>query len=467
MKNKIFVFAILFFTVFSINAKAQSGAIDSTFNPGTGANNGIKTSALQSDGKIIIGGSFYSFNETSRNNIARVNADGTLDATFDPGTGASSFVETVALQSDGKILIGGYFTSYNGTSRNYIARLNADGTLDTAFDPGAGANNSVHTIAIQSDGKIIIGGDFLLYNGTQRSCIARLNADGTLDATFDPGTGANNGAHNCVEATALQSDGKIIIGGDFTTYNGINRKRVARLNTDGALDVTFNSGTVVSNSSVFAIALQNDGKIIIGGDFTSGTSNSFIARLNTDGALDTTFNYGGGCIMTITLQSDGKVFIGGAFPSYNGIPINHFARLNTDGTLDVTFNTGIGPNSAVLTAALQSDGKIIICGGFTDYNGNARKRIARILNPDVGISHAQANAAISIYPNPVSNELNIEIEGNKEPVNFEILNSTGQVVFKGNLVEKTTVQTNHWAAGVYLIKLGNEKVFEFKKVIKE
>jgi len=367
---------------------AQAGAIDPSFNPGDlgfgngdGADNDIQTTALQSDGKIIIGGNFTSYNGTGRNYITRLNADGTLDATFNPGTGPNLPVSTIALQPDGKIIIGGTFTSYNGTGRNYIARLNTDGTLDATFDPGTGAGSYVSTTALQPDGKIIIGGNFTLYNGTVMNRIARLNADGTLDATFNTGTGADNDVYT----TALQPDGKIIIGGDFTMYNGTARIRIARLNADGTLDATFNPGTGTSGQ-VYTTALQSDGKIIIGGNFAvyNGTVSNKIARLNADGTLDVTFNLGTGPdnnVHCTALQPDGKIIIGGIFISYNGTARIRIARLNADGTLDATFDPGAGASDLVFTTALQPDGKIIIVGRFTAYNGTARGRIAR-LNAD-------------------------------------------------------------------------------------
>jgi uncharacterized delta-60 repeat protein/gliding motility-associated-like protein len=410
------------------------GTLDTSFNPGIEANNQIRTIALQSDGKIIIGGSFTSFNSTERNRIARLNTDGTLDTSFNPGAGANSFVNKTALQSDGKIIIGGDFTSYNGTVCNYIGRLNVDGTLDISYNPGTGTNWNVLTISIQPNGKIIIGGNFTSFNGTSRNHIARLNTDGSLDISFNPGMGANflthstaiqsdgkillggdftsyngtarnriarlnengsldtgfapltgMGASNPIWTTSIQPDGKIILGGDFTSCNGTESNHIARLNTDGTLDTSFNAGTG-ANNRVRAIALQPDGRIIIGGSFTSynGIVRNRIARLNANGTLDVSFNSGTGVIgdiATITLQPDGKIIIGGNFISYNDTPINDIARLNADGTLDTSFNPGTGTNGAAVTISLQSDGKIIIAGGFTSYNGTARNNIAR-LNAD-------------------------------------------------------------------------------------
>ena len=358
----------------------SDGSLDATFNVGTGLNGYVNATAIQSDGKIIIGGGFTSYNGTAINRIARLNTDGSLDATFILSTGANSNVLSTVIQSDGKIIIGGLFTTYNGTAINRIARLNTNGSLDATFIVGTGANSDVRATAIQSDQKIIIGGDFTSYNGTGRNYIARLNTSGSLDITFIGGSGLNG----YINATAIQSDGKIIIGGDFTSYNGTAINHIARLNTDGSLDTTFDVGTG-TNAFVYTMAIQSDGKIIIGGNFNTynGIGRNYIARLNTDGTLDVTFNIGTGTsfVYTTAIQSDGKIIIGGVFTSYNGTAINRIARLNTDGSLDATFNVGTGANNIVYTTAIQSDGKIIIGGVFTSYNGTARNQIAR-LNTD-------------------------------------------------------------------------------------
>jgi uncharacterized delta-60 repeat protein len=375
------------FTLFNGSARNRiarlnaDGSFDNTFNPRTGANDEIWSITLHPNGKILIGGFFTSYNGTTRNRIARLNADGSLDNTFNPGTGATALVYYTALQPNGNIVICGWFTNFNGIARNYIARLNTNGFLDSTFSPRTGASDNVLSTAFQPDGKIIIGGDFTTYNGIERNNIARLNVDGSLDNSFNLG----NGANGTVNSIALETDGKIIIGGAFTTYNGINRNRIARLNADGSLDTTFNPGTG-ANNFVLSITLQPDGNIIIGGWFNSynGNNRNRIARLNTDGSLDTTFKPGSGAdwfIYPTALQPNGKIIVGGDFNDYDGTLINRIVRLNADTSLDNTFNPGTGANGAVYATALQPDGKIIIGGAFTTYNGTTRNRIAR-LNAD-------------------------------------------------------------------------------------
>jgi uncharacterized delta-60 repeat protein len=361
----------------------SNGSLDTAFNPGP-INGAIRSVLRQSDGKVLIGGDFTSnkFNPgIGRNYFARLNSNGILDASFNPPTGASDLVLSSAIQADDKILIGGAFIFYNGIARNFIARLNSDGSLDPSFNIGTGANGNVSTIYIQPDGKILIGGDFTSYNGTARNRVARLNSDGSLDSSFNPGTGTNSN----VVSLGVQSDGKILIGGFFTSYNGIARNRVARLNSDGSLDSSFNPGTGF-NEAVDALLIQPDGKILAGGRFSQFQSISTlrIARLNSDGSLDTSFNLGVGLnsfLSSFALQSDGKIILTGPFSAYNGIPINRVARLNPDGSLDTGFNPSLGPNSSVRVSAIQSNGKILIGGDFTSYNGTVRNRIA-LLNPD-------------------------------------------------------------------------------------
>ena len=261
------------------------GSLDGSFNPN--ANSYVICSAIQTNGQIVIGGSFTAVGGTAHNYIARLNADGTVDASFNPS--ANGPVQNLAIQADGKIVIGGTFNVMGGVSRNGIARLNADGTLDVGFNPNAGSGSLsygiVYSAAIQPDGKIVIGGNFNLVGGVSRNYIARLNADGTLDLGFNPNANANN----VVNSTAIQADGKIVIGGLFIFVNGSVRNHIARLNADGSLDAGFDPN---SNGEVYSLAIQTDGKIVIAGVFSnlSGMGWNYLARVNADGSSDIGFN---------------------------------------------------------------------------------------------------------------------------------------------------------------------------------
>jgi uncharacterized delta-60 repeat protein len=359
------------------------GSDDTSFSvSGTGANVGAVV--RQSDGKLIVGGTFTAIAGTTRQSIARLNADGTFDATFDAGTGlsAAGLVNDLALQTDSKVVLVGVFTAYNGTTRGSIARANTDGTLEAGLSPTSSLVGNLNAIVRQSDGKILISGTLNSVNGTARGNIARLNADGTLDTSFDPGTGANA----FVTSIGIQSDGKIIIGGNFTSYNGTAINRVARLNADGSLDMSFNPGTGLASGDIYTIAFQTDGKILIGGLFTAYNAVTVgrIVRLNTDGSLDTSFATGTGAnssVRKIVVQPDGKIMVGGDFATFNGVAKTRLMRLNADGTDDTSFNTGTGLNNSVRDLVRHADGKIVIVGSFTTVNGTTRNRAAR-LNAD-------------------------------------------------------------------------------------
>ena len=361
-----------------------AGEADTLFPTSTQANGPVFALALQRtnnfvDGRVIVAGDFTQFNQVVRNRLARLMTNGTLDTTFDPGPGANDTIRTIVAQPDGRLLIGGFFTQIISTNRNRIARLNIDGSLDGSFNPGAGADSAVLAMMLQPDGKILAAGNFSSFNSISRPGIVRLNTNGSVDLTFNAGAGPNGPVY----AVALQSDGKILIGGEFSSVNGVARTRVARLNANGTLDTTFDPG-VGPNDSVRALAFQPDGGIVIGGSFTSvsGTTRGYLARLTSSGALDTTYMASvpgaNGTVFALALQPDGRVVVAGDFTQFNSVTRNRLTRLNTDGTSDPTINFGSGTDAFVAALAIQPDRKIILGGGFTTYDGQRRLRIARI-----------------------------------------------------------------------------------------
>jgi uncharacterized delta-60 repeat protein len=362
-------------------ANAQgAGSVDTTFDPGSGANSNVRTVTVQPDGKLLLIGNFTAVNGISHDGIARLNADGSLDNSFSAVVNTQN-VYAVALQPDGKIVLGGFFSAVNNTTRNQIARLNADGSLDASFDAGLGTGGGYFSIVAQSNGKLVVGGIFNMINGANRPSIDRFNADGSVDPGFNPGDGANG----AVKSVAVQADGKIVFGGAFTFVNGSERIGITRLNADGSADSSFNPGEGAgpAGSTVEAVAVQPDGKILIGGDFrtVNGVARAYLARLNADGSLDAGFNSGSGTssqVYSIAVQSDGKIVIGGSFISVDAVARNFIARLNADGSLDSGFDPGSGADATVTSVALQSDGKIVLGGGFTAINGVARVGIARL-----------------------------------------------------------------------------------------
>jgi uncharacterized delta-60 repeat protein len=367
----------------------SSGSVQSGFMPNGGINQSVNSIAVQSDGKMVIGGYFSAVGNTNRNNIARLNADGTLDTTFDPGSGANGNIWCIRLQTDGQILAGGNFTFVSGNIRNHIARFNSNGNLDLTFN--ANPSDTVSTIVQQPDGRILIGGTFTILALTNRHYVARLNTNGTLDTTFD----TISGPDAFVKCIALQPDGKVLVGGLFTSLGGTNRNHIARLNANGQLDLTFDSGNG-ANNWVQALAVQPDAKVLIGGSFTSinGTNRSGIARLLASGGLDVDFDPGAGpngSASCIALQPDGKIVIGGTFSAVSGVPRNRIARLNSDGSLDLSFDPGGGAaGSDVPAIVLQPDTKILAVGAFEMFGGRAMWSVARLFGdgPRLGIDRS-------------------------------------------------------------------------------
>jgi len=364
------------------------GSRDTSFN--SGANAHIQALAVQQDGKIVVGGDFNQLGGSARSRIGRLNSDGTLDAGFNPG--ANSQVQALAIQPDGEILVGGAFDMLGGISRLKIGRLHVDGTLDTSFNPGSDYNNSLPTLAVQPDGKIVVGGYFTSLGGSPCNFIGRLHVDGSLDTDFNPGT------DNTVAALAVQPDGGILVGGQFTTLGSSVRSKIGRLNPNGSLDANFNPG---ANDWVWALAVQPNGKILVGGSFTTlgGGARNRIGRLKADGTLDTGFNPGGdGSVLTLTVQPDGKILVAGSFTTLGGSARNNIGRLNSDGSLDTSFDPGA--NDLVYTLAVQPDGKILVGGNFTTLGGDNRDRIGR-LNAD-GSLDTGFNPGANAYVNSLA-----------------------------------------------------------------
>ena len=364
--------ASLLFALLLVVPPGYSQTADS-FNPGIpGSSTELYGLAAQPDGKILVGGSFLKLAGRAQYYLGRVNADGTPDLSFAPFDNRGSNVTCISVQSDGKILVGGKFKGIGGQSRSYIARLQSDGNLDTAFS--AIADSVVYTLAVQPDGRILAGGAFTNLNGQTRKFMGRFEAGGVLDTNFNP---LLDGAVNTM---ALQPDGGIVIGGSFSNVNGQVAIRLCRLNPDGSLDTNF-VGTV--GGSVWTVAVQADGSILVGGGFSTldGQAQANLGRLNADGSLDGSFNpVYSRLASTICLQADGRIIVAG-ISSLGAQSVTNVARLNVDGTLDPTFNAGAVGSMYAL--ALQSDGKLIVGGAnFTQLAGQTRTNIGRLNNPD-------------------------------------------------------------------------------------
>ena len=417
------------------------GNTATTFDPGTGADSEVRAAAYYPDGRYILGGSFTTYYGQTRSGIVRVNADGTLDTSFDPGSGTNGPVNALLLQADGRIVLGGDFTSVNGVARNGLARLNADGSVDAAFDaqltglaggttsayyppmgvsrleaasgrpqkaargpiPNAAKSSGfVTSLSTDASGNIVVGGSFTgtVLGGIEAALLRVQNDSGQPDPAF-AAPAAPNGR---VRATLALPNGKSVIGGEFTTVGGKAHPGIAQLNADGSVDDNFDPGGVgAQGGAVNALALQADGSIVLGGDFTSvaGASRARVARIKADGSLDASFDPGTGADKTVTsvsIQADtGKILLGGLFTKLNELETAALGRLEASGRADATFNAGTGANGMVSTLA-QSAGKSLLIGGdFTNVASTNANRLAVLGAGDIAFFAQQGYLDQGVY----------------------------------------------------------------------
>lgn len=347
----------------------SDGSLNSGFTSPTLEREGsVKEIAIGADGKAVIYGEFTKVNGTPRPGIARLNTDGTIDTAFDPGgTGFQGTVRSIAIQTDGKVIAGGSFNGYNGGPQAGLVRLNADGSIDSGFDPAILPAGSVLAVAIRADGKILIGGTFNFIDSTPTTKIALLDGNGNLDGAFSATIGGTN---QDVRVLVVQSDGKIMVGGFFSGVNGFNRTNLVRLNSDGTLDGAFNAGSISFISHVFQLP---DGKYLI------QEGNGGLKRLLSNGPIDNTFTTPTvGFLDAVQPAAGGTILIGGNFTTVNGTAKKYLARLLSDGSLDILFNPN-GTNARVWAFAAQADGNVIVGGDFYKIGSVGRVNVARLI----------------------------------------------------------------------------------------
>jgi len=352
------------------------GSTDLTFDTGlTGVVGSVYSSAIQTDGKIIIGGT----------NIARLNANGVVDNSFVIGSGANGTVRNITIQTDGKIIVSGDFTSFNGTVCNRIVRLNIDGSVDNTFLIGIGANNVCTSTAIQFNGKIIVVGKFTSFNGVSCNRIVRLNTDGTVDLTFNSGGGASSD----INSVSIQNDGKIIIGGDFLLYDGFLKSRIARLYGDC---ITPSAPTGLSVQSLCNGATIADLSVIgsnvrwystsTGGSPLSPTTTLINGNLyyasQTNVTCESVSRF---AVTAIINNSSSGIDTQTASESFNWIDGNTYTSSNNTATYQtsnhlgcdsiVTLNLTIKNNSAGIDTQIACDSFTWIDGITYTYNNNS------------------------------------------------------------------------------------------------
>ncbi len=413
------------------------GTPDSSFstylhNVGT-----VTALGVQPDGKVLLGDSSCCGNMSS-NNFVRLNADGSRDTAFNSGGIGFQFmnpgiVRAIAVQPDNKIVIGGRFDLVNNVSRNQIARINEDGTPDNSFQISTtGENrftsiNSISQITLQGDGKMLVSGSFsYVVNGANKQHYARLNEDGSIDTTFNTNVlitnvaVVNDGPPN---KTIALSDGKILIATYGGGTTGLYPPTPLKLNPDGSRDTSFNPsfappGFTINNFDLF---VQPDGKIVVGGNTGgSGYFGSFVVRLNSDGTVDSGFQINQEAqktVRSLAQHSDGKIIVSktAAWP----LTLGEVVRLNADGSADPTFNAGAGANGKINALLVLPNGKILVGGKFTQFNNQPRQNLA-LLGSDGKLDGALVNVNEEVLSLTLDNEGRILVGGA-----FTVINSGG------------------------------------------
>lgn len=335
-----------------------------TFNFGSGFDGPVNDIVYHPQiGKYIVGGNFFTYNGESISCIASLNSDGSLDTSFAQGTGFNGQVNKIHIQNDGKILVGGSFSSYDGNLSPGLIRLNSDGTYDNTLTVGDGVDGSISSIATDSTNNIIVVGAFNVYDNNAVGCLFKIDQFGVLDSSFTLNNGTGFNYFDTFGDIVVQPDDKILIAGAFNSFDGNSYNSLIRLNNDGTIDssLVVGSGTGGSGAKVNDLALLDNGDIIIVGEFGGWDSNlvGSIAKLSSLGVFDTNFttNNGSGSdkgLFTVEVLPDGNILIGGAIGVFNGNLVGRLARLLPDGSFDSSFNIGTGLNDDVRTLSWDS-----------------------------------------------------------------------------------------------------------------
>jgi uncharacterized delta-60 repeat protein len=379
-------------TLFGIACSSENNTNNAASNQIPSFNGTVLIISLSADGSkdVFVGGDFTTYNGGQANRIVRLNADGTIDQAFVVASGFDASVRSIvpAAAQSGNVFVGGEFTTYNGIQKARIVRLNADGTVDPSFATGTGFDNTVNIIAPAGDGSgaLYVGGAFSTYNGRPANSLVRLNADGTVDPTFVTGAGFDNTVFTVVPVG--DGTGDVYVGGAFTLYKGIQVMRIVRLNSDGSVDFAFPTTTGFDNTvQNMTLADDRSGNLYVGGDFTNykGIRANGLARLNSNGLLDLSFVTGIGfnnAVFSVVPAGDGtgKLYVGGAFTNYNGAQTNELVRINQNGAKDLSFGTGAGFSDTVFKVVPVGDGSgdVYVGGQFTQYQLIQRGRFVRL-----------------------------------------------------------------------------------------
>ena len=448
-------FLLIIMLLFPAVIYSQPAQLDTTFNIGSGAYAGINELIIQPDDKLIVAGMFVNFNGTPAGRIIRLLPDGGIDSTWITSAGgADSDIRGMALQPDRKLLIGGIFDLYNGATVNHLVRLDSVGNIDSTFVVGAGPDNEVQGITVNTN-RAVIRGFFSEYQGTPVPSFAVLQMNGSLDPSFI----LPNESFLSVSDFHILSNDQLYLGGNFTTYNGQTVNRIVRLLPNGSIDTTFNTGSGL-NAMVRRLLVQDNGDILVAGTFNTykGSPVSRLIRLRPNGDRDTSFNAVVPSLATLdalAIDTTGRIYITGSDAG-----TLFLKRLLTDGSEDPDFNTGTGFNGNITQLAHQNNNKLIVTGFFTIYQNQQAGRVARLFTnaPILSTENIFTQDNVTIYPNPCTDKFYFRIKNaSSGEIKLKVRDIHGRQIYEGkyNTNENISITSEGWLPGIYILEMLN------------
>ena len=453
-----------------------TGAYRTQALPGT-----VQALCRQADGRLLVAGDFTRFNNWPSSNVVRLWPDGRVDSTFlaHPVSGGS--ILAVATDAQGRVLIAGTFTTVDGQPRSRVARLLADGTLDSTFapdiHPAGGLPAFVRAVVVQPDGNVVLGGSFVT-NGANGSTIAhlvRLLPTGQPDPGFVPAMPYSGQ----VGAVLLLPTGELLVAGN-TYSSAVGLELVRRLRANGSLDPGFNivpANPVLAGMGL-AMAATPTGFVLVGTYYSVGNvARASVARFLANGTLDIAFTSplpnsasAAAQVGAVAVEPGGQVFIGGDLgPTGTS---SHLRRLLPNGAFDPNYfgPAGPEPDATVNALLLQPDGKLLVGGNFTSLAGYLRFGLARLLAPTVLASGAaHPTVGVAVFPNPAHSRLYLRFAAAHPARLVQLLDALGRPVrTQATAQPELTLDTTGLPAGTYLLRIAYvQDATETRRVVLE
>lgn len=473
MRNSLPLLSFYCLATFSGAQTLPPGSVDHGFDPGDGfevAQQLFQTMRVlvQPDGKVLVGGDFLSYHDLEKGSFVRLGPDGVQDAAFNASNALTGIVRDIALDPEnGRILLAGITNLAPGTPGGGMAVLLADGTVDPGFSTGGGftgGNQIVTAVAVQ-DGKYLVGGRFFQYQGITRRFLTRLNADGSVDPTFpQPFNAYMEG--NIHKILVLPNEDFVVIGAlGFDSFE--THARIWYFNADGGLNATLTNAMGQINGVLQDIHRLENGQLLILGTMTSYAGQSVAGRLiriGPDGTLDNTFSSGlvgltqGGFQGTLTrrmaVQADGRVVVVGYFTNVAGTAYKSIVRLNSDGTIDPEWDPGTGFDHPTTDVAVTDDERIYVVGEFWQYDGTPRSGIVRIHGEATNATGMAAAGMSDVrsWPNPAQDLLHFDAPAGID--RLQVIDPAGRVLMEqmSTPVLPLTIDVRRLAPGSYLLR---------------